>query len=166
MVGVAAIEAVAYPGIALPEGGEHLRQRRHAARLPAADGHLAAKLRLPTGQILPGAVRQLHDLLRPAAQQQAVLRQDDAMIAPLKQLHPQLGLQILYLARQGGLRHMQKLRRVGDVFLAGDHQKIPEHAQFHAILPLRGASYPADFGYRPFSCARFCANCSSKSFCA
>lgn len=59
------------------------------------------------------------------------------MIAPFKQLCPQLLLQILKLAGQGWLGHVEKLGCVGDVFLPGSHQKIPKHAQFHNQVPFR-----------------------------
>ena len=45
-------------------------------------------------------------ILRPAAQEHAVVGEDDAVFAPPEELHAQLFLKLHELARERGLRHM------------------------------------------------------------
>lgn len=75
--------------------------------------------------------------LRPALEQHAGLRQDDVVVAPDKELDPELLLQLHDLAGQGGLCHMKHLRGPGDVFLPGDGQEVVQNAKFHRshLLP-------------------------------
>lgn len=49
------------------------------------------------------------------------------VIAAHEQLYAQLVLQLRQLARNGGLRNVQQLCGAGDVFLAGNGQKIAKY---------------------------------------
>ena len=86
---------------------------------PAAYGYFAAQLLLLTQELALGLLRQVDYLLRAAAQQHTVVREDDAVLAAAKQLHAQLLLKLDELPRQRRLRDVQQLRRARDVLLAG-----------------------------------------------
>lgn len=51
--------------------------------------------------------------------------------AAVKELHPQLLLQLHQLPGQGGLGQMEQDRRLSDILLPGYRQKISQNAKFH-----------------------------------
>ena len=114
---------------------QHHAQHGKAVQLAAANGDFSGQFSGMLAKIALRLVRQLYNLLRAAAKPQAVLGQRDVMIAADEQLYAQLVLQLCQLTRNGGLRNMQKLRGAGDVFLAGNGQKIAQNAQFHGFHP-------------------------------
>ena len=121
----------------LPEGTHHAGKDAGAEEFPAADGDLAGELLRLVPEVPFRLVRQGDQFLRPALEQHAGLRQDDVVVAPDKELDPELLLQLHDLAGQGGLCHMEHLRGPGDVFLPGDGQEVVQNAKFHRshLLP-------------------------------
>ena len=105
------------------KGGQLLRQQRHSLQIAAADGDLPPQLRvLP--ELLGCLVRQLHQLLGPAAQQHPLVGQDDVVAAALEELHPQFLFQLHQLPGEGRLGQVEQSRRLGDILLPGDRQKV------------------------------------------
>lgn len=116
------------------KGSQELCQIRHAPQVAASDGDPACDL-LRRSELPGRLLRQLYDLLSPAAQQHPGLRQNDVVLAATEQLDSQLLLQLHQLAGQGGLRQMEQRRRPGDVLLPGHSQKILQRPKFHRAAP-------------------------------
>ena len=75
---------------------------------------------------LPGRlVRQVHQLLGPAAQQHPLVGEHDVVAAAVKEPHAQFLLQLHHLPGKGGLGQMEHGRGLGDVLLPGHRQKVP-----------------------------------------
>ena len=56
------------------------------------------------------------------------------MIFPYKELYPQFVLQLHKLPGKGRLSNVKQGRRLRDILLPGSHQKILQHANFHAVI--------------------------------
>lgn len=65
----------------------------HAVGLAGSDGDFSGELLLPL-KLLLGLIRQIDDLLGTAAQKDAVIGQNNAVFAPVKQLDAQFLLQL------------------------------------------------------------------------
>ena len=73
--------------------GHFLGQGSHAVRLTGSYGNLPGELLLPL-KLLLGLICQIDDLLGASAQKDSVVGQDNAVLAPMKQLDAQLLLQL------------------------------------------------------------------------
>ena len=99
-----------------------LRQQAHAVGLSSSDRHVAHDVFVRTGDLLLCLLNQREDLLRPAAQNHALLGEYDfpgTLGPPDQQLFSQILLHPLQLGGQGGLGDVQGLRRCGDALLPG-----------------------------------------------
>lgn len=106
-------------------------------KLAAADGDGALDVFFFKQEVLLRPLRKRHDLLRAALQQHSVLGQDYIVAAAREELHAKLRLQIGDLPRQRRLRHMQLLRRAGEVLLPRNGQEISQYTKLHTCYHLR-----------------------------
>ena len=106
----------------------------HRARLGAADANLAGDRAAAVRDLGLGRVREVDDFGRPAAQEHTVLGELRTMAAALEQRGPQLPFELDELARQGRLRHVQRLGGGGDAPLARQGEKVLKHPELHAVL--------------------------------
>ena len=97
----------------------------HGLCLSGANANIARNAQLLVAQLGLGLFHKRKNLLRALAQAHAVTRKHARTVGALEQLHAQLALQIGYLARKRGLRHMQNVCRLGHILLARDRQKVP-----------------------------------------
>ena len=99
-----------------------------------------AQTDIPAGDVVKGhefpgdLVRHADQVLRPATQQHALVRQGDRKAVAREQLFAQLVLQCFERFGQRGLGHVQLLRRTGHVLLPGDGEKIAQVPDLHGAL--------------------------------
>ena len=108
------------------------RQMMKRQRFSGPDMHLARQAAARPGDLTSRDLHQAHHLLRPAPQDHALLRELDPPAPALKELDAQLLLQILDLAGQRALRHVQGFRRSGDVSLPDDGEIVFHDADIHS----------------------------------
>ena len=133
IVGGGAVDAEADGGMLPAEGGYALGEKAHGVGLAAAYGYLAAELLLLALELTFGLLGQVHYLLRPAAQEHAVVGEDDAVFAPPEELHAQLFLKLHELARERGLGYVQQLGRPRYVLLPCHDEEVFEYPELHRI---------------------------------
>ena len=135
IVAAAVPQVVAHQGKLLPEAGDPPGGQEGGAALHHAQIDGAGHPLPQAGNLLPGFVRQLLDLNRPAQQERSLLGQLQTPLPPEKELDPQFLLQGLDLVAEGRLTHIQLFRCPGDVHLLGYNGKIVQGAQLHDEAP-------------------------------
>ncbi len=125
VLGVAAVQAEAHERVGLLQLGDHVRHERHRGRLIDADAQLAGERVARDAELGLGAVGEVDDLLCARAQAHARLGELDAPLPAHEERAAQLALELLHLARERGLRDVQRRGGAGDGALAGDHEEAP-----------------------------------------
>ena len=124
---MAAVQLVPHQRVLRPEGGHAVGEDAGGEELSAADGDGALQVGFLAQEVPFRPVGQSQDLLSPPLEHHAVLGEDDVVVAPLEQLHPQLLLQLRDLPGQGWLGHVQLLGRLCEVFLPRYGQEVVEY---------------------------------------
>ena len=132
---VSAEQAEPYQRVRLLELCDHICDKRHRGRFPAAYAHLPGEGAGRDAELVLGSADEVDDLLGALAQAKARLGELDATAPALEQLDSQLALEVLHLPRERRLRYMQDLRSAGYGSLARDHEEVLQVAELHEVRP-------------------------------
>ena len=138
VIGVAAHNGEADPGVPLPERDDQPGEAAAGAEFPAADGNLAGELLPLLAEVQPGLFGEGEELLRPALEQKPVLGERDAAVAAGEQADAQLLLELCNLPGEGRLGEVERGRGLCYAPFSRNCQKVMQHPQFHfRFLPFR-----------------------------
>ena len=136
VLGVAAVQGKSQQRVGALQLGDDAGDELHRGGLAAADAHLAGERLVGDADLGLGAAHEVDDLLRAAAQAHAGGGELDVAAATVEEPHAELVLEVLHLARERGLREMERVRGARDGALARDHKKVLQMAKLHAGLSI------------------------------